>query len=123
MQQRGSDDGSRAQDTPGLEPVVRAQVKPGPGPADVQLKTPPDAAMPSALAMEWKAFDAPQAQRFVLYLQAGDRYEREDDLASAVRCYAQAVRTAAPEALQIEPNDSWLLVALKRDQIKQRKEN
>src|SRR5882724_4532058 len=55
----------------------------------------PPKGVPAALALEWKAFDAPAPQKTALYLQAGDRYVEDDrDLASAVRCYSQAVQTA-----------------------------
>jgi hypothetical protein len=83
----------------------------------------PPTAMPPAVALEWKAFDAPAAQKATLYLRAGDRYVEDGrDLASAVRCYGQAVQVATAEALEIDPDDNWLVMALKLDQIERRKE-
>lgn len=80
-------------------------------------------ALPSALALEWKAFDAPRPQRAALYQQAGDRYvEEEQDVASALRCYGQAVQTAQAGELQIDPDDNWLVMALKFDEIERRRE-
>ncbi len=76
---------------------------------------------PSAIALEWQAFDAPRPQRAALYQQAGDRYyEEERDLASAVRCYGQAVQ-AAP-TVEIDAKDNWLVMAMKLDEIERRKE-
>jgi hypothetical protein len=76
---------------------------------------------PAAVAMEWEAFDAPRSDQPALYLKAGDRYAEEDhDLSSAVRCYGQAVRTA--EKVEVDPNDNWLVMALKIDEIERRKE-
>jgi hypothetical protein len=73
-----------------------------------------------ALALEWRAFDAPPTKQAELYQQAGDRYEEERDLASAVRCYGQAVQ-AAP-SIEIDANDNWLVMALKLDEIERRRE-
>jgi hypothetical protein len=86
-------------------------------------KQAPEPALPRAVAMEWKAFDAPAAEKAALYVQAGDRYvEDSQDLASALRCYGQAVKTAPAEALTIDPDDNWLVMALKMDQIERRQE-
>jgi hypothetical protein len=74
-----------------------------------------------AVAMEWKAFDAPRAEQSSLYLTAGNRYvEDERDLGSAVRCYGQAIH-AAP-TVEVDANDNWLVMALKMDEIERRRE-
>jgi hypothetical protein len=80
-------------------------------------------AMPPAVALEWRAFDAPAPHKTALYLQAGDRYVEDGrDLASAVRCYGQAVQTAQAKDLEIDPDDNWLVMALKLDRIERLKE-
>jgi hypothetical protein len=101
------------------QPVaVPAPEKPKPAPAP-EAKAPP-----SAVALEWKAFDAPRPQKAALYLKAGDRYLADGhDIAAALRCYGQAFKTAPPEALEVTPDDNWLLIALKMDHAERRKEN
>jgi hypothetical protein len=90
------------------------------------VRTPPAAVepeTPTAVALEWQAFDAPRDQKSTLYRQAGDRYvEDADDLTSAVRCYGQAVRAASTEELAVAEQDNWLVRALKIDEIERRKE-
>ena len=84
---------------------------------------PPVAKRPmNALDLEWAAFDAPEdSDRVRLYFQAGDLYlERHKDYESALRCYAQAFHYCATRELEFNPNDNWLVMALKRDH---RKEN
>jgi hypothetical protein len=99
---------------------------PAPVPRDEEMhrgKQDPELGLPAAVAMEWKAFDAPAAEKAALYVQAGDRYvEDGQDLASALRCYGQAVKTAPVETLAIDPDDNWLVMALKMDQIERRQE-
>jgi hypothetical protein len=89
-------------------------------------KTPPARAEqgPSpAVVLEWKAFDAPRAERAALYFQAGDRYlEDGRDVASAMRCYNVAIDATPNTALEIQPDDNWLVTTLKLDQIERRKE-
>lgn len=107
----------------GVLPIVE---EPQPAPAPPLKEKPPPvvakAPLP-AVALEWKAFDAPGVQQSALYLQAGDRYvEDKHDLASALRCYVQSVQAAPVETLEIDPNDNWLVMALKMDQIERRKE-
>lgn len=76
-----------------------------------------------AVALEWQAFDAPREQKSTLYRQAGDRYVQDaDDLASAVRCYGQAIRAASAEDLEFDRDDNLLVMALKMDEIERRKE-
>jgi hypothetical protein len=109
-------------DTP-RERAQQTQV-PGPPKAQVVPKDEPPAPVkepPPAVALEWQAFDAPRAKQPALYLKAGDRYvEADRDLGSAVRCYGQAVH-AAP-TVEIDPNDNWLVLALKVDELERRKE-
>jgi hypothetical protein len=105
-------------------PAVAARAKPGPGPlvADVP-KSPPPAEPQSAIALEWRAFDAPRAERAALYFQAGDRYlEDSRDVASAMRCYTVAIDATPMESLEIQPDDNWLVTTLKLDHLERRKE-
>jgi hypothetical protein len=49
------------------------------------------------------------------YRLAGDRYlQTSGDMQSALRCYAQALRSGKQEDLVIAPEDNWLLMALKK---------
>jgi hypothetical protein len=74
----------------------------------------------TALALEWRAFEATE-HRAELYRQAGDRYlERERDPSSALRCYRQALNATPPENLAISPSDSWLLMTLKEARLKEK---
>jgi hypothetical protein len=76
---------------------------------------------PSALALEWAAFDHPGEQA-VLYRQAGDRYlDEENDPEGALRCYRRALDTGSGEDLTISPQDSWLLMALKEARQKEKR--
>jgi hypothetical protein len=76
--------------------------------------------LPPALAKEWQAFDAPEPQKAALFMEAGDRYvEDHQDLASALRCYRQALDAADEPMLRINPNDNWLVTALKIDRRKE----
>jgi hypothetical protein len=105
-------------------PTVVATAKPGPGPiADSAQKSPPPAEPLSAVALEWKAFDAPRPERATLYFQAGDRYLADArDVASAMRCYTVALDATPMESLEIQPDDNWLVTTLKLDHIERRKE-
>ena len=92
--------------------VVEKQPAPPPAPA-APAPHPADAAPESAVALEWKAFDADKP-RPDLYRQAGDRYLREDaDPASAVRCYGQSLNGASQKDLAISPDDDYLLMLVK----------
>jgi hypothetical protein len=76
--------------------------------------------MPPALAKEWQAFDTRGPERVQLLLEAGDRYIADHhDLASAVRCYRQALDAAPDHVLEINPNDNWLVMAMKLDRQKE----
>jgi hypothetical protein len=73
-----------------------------------------------ALAKEWQAFDAPPAQRVPLLFEAGDRYVADDqDFASALRCYRQALDLGGEDTLEVRPTDNWLVMALKIDRQKE----
>jgi hypothetical protein len=90
-----------------------------PTPAPV-APAPPTAKPASAVAMEWKAFDADQ-HRPELYRKAGDRYLREDaDPASALRCYGQSLNGASDKDLAISPNDDYLLMLVKNARQKEK---
>jgi hypothetical protein len=68
---------------------------------------------PSALAEEWRAFDAADG-RADRYRRAGDRYLKEDgDPESALRCYAAALDHAPADALDVSAEDGWLLLLVK----------
>jgi hypothetical protein len=113
-------------------PHVQQHKQPVPEKPQAQPIAPPDEKAPApavdksaplAVALEWKAFDAPGAKRSELYLKAGDRYiEDQRDLASAVRCYSQAVQMAHAKDLEIDPDDNWLVMVLKLDRIERQKE-
>jgi len=72
--------------------------------------------------LEWNAFDASDDQERVrLYFQAGDLYlDRHNDIQAALRCYHQAIHYCDARALEFDPNDHWLVMALKRDQRKEK---
>jgi hypothetical protein len=102
----------------GDRPVSRGDEKRPATQADL-----PPKGVPPAVALEWKAFDAPPPHKTALYLEAGNRYVEDDrDIASAVRCYGQAVQTAQAKDLEIDPDDNWLVMALKLDRIERSKE-
>ena len=46
--------------------------------------------------------------------------ERFDDMQSALRCYRQAIHYCDARDLEINPKDNWLVMALKRDQRKEK---
>ncbi len=106
--------------------VVRVQAPPAaaPAPASQSQPTPPTPAPPaapaSAVALEWKAFDADKP-RPDLYRQAGDRYLQEDaDPASALRCYGQSLNGASDKDLAISPDDDYLLMVVKEARLKEK---
>jgi hypothetical protein len=113
---------------PDEQPVAQKQSPPAPPPApspapSPRAPPPEQQTRPTAVALEWQAFDAPREQKAALYRQAGDRYvEDADDVPSAVRCYGQAVRNASNQELAFNRDDNWLVMALKFDEIERRKE-
>jgi hypothetical protein len=75
---------------------------------------------PPALALEWQAAESLELQP-ATYREAGDRYLRdENDLASAVRCYANALDSTSENDLAVRADDSWLLMALKQARRKEK---
>ncbi len=88
-----------------------------PAPPPILVKAPPH-----PRDLEWSAFDAEDdPARVSLYFQAGDMYlERFDDMQSALRCYRQAIHYCDARDLEINPKDNWLVMALKRDQRKEK---
>jgi len=64
-------------------------------------------------ALEWRAIDHPE-QAGTAYRAAGDRYLAENaDPGAAARCYGSALSAGPAEDLTIDPNDSWLMMAIK----------
>ncbi|HVS39049.1 MAG TPA: hypothetical protein VMS17_26050 [Gemmataceae bacterium] len=99
--------------------LVEVQKAPTPAPApQPQPQSAPTAGPTSAVALEWKAFDADKP-RPDLYRQAGDQYLRDDDPASAVRCYGQALKDASDKDLEISPDDDYLLMMVKEARLKE----
>jgi hypothetical protein len=99
-------------------------VKSPPAPAAASVPPPappppPDAAPTSAVALEWKAFDADKP-RPDLYRQAADQYRRADDPASALRCYGQSLNGASDKDLAISPDDDYLLMIVKEARQKEK---
>jgi hypothetical protein len=98
------------QKAPTPEPTVPAPVKPAV----------PNAKPVSAVALEWKAFDADQ-HRTEMYRKAGDRYINQDaDPASALRCYGQSLNGSSDKDLAISPNDDYLLMLVKNARQKEK---
>jgi hypothetical protein len=90
-----------------------------PQPAPVKPAV-PDAKPASAVALEWKAFDADQ-HRPEMYRKAGDRYMNQDaDPASALRCYGQSLNGSSDADLAISPNDDYLLMLVKNARQKEK---
>jgi len=73
----------------------------------VEAKTPL-----TALDLEWKALEQP-AGRVANLLKAGAMYESQDDHASALRCYTQALKEGGAKVLESSDDDRWLLTTLK----------
>jgi hypothetical protein len=105
-----------------IEQVVVVQKEPTPAPLVPALVKPavPDAKPASAVALEWKAFDADQ-HRPEMYRKAGDRYMNQDaDPASALRCYGQSLNGSSDADLAISPNDDYLLMLVKNARQKEK---
>jgi len=89
-------------------PTAEVAVAPAPQP-----ETP---APPTAVALEWQAFDSAAPAQAALYLTAGNRYfEEMQDYESALRCYRQALAAGDARLLEVRPEDNWLVAALKLD--------
>jgi hypothetical protein len=102
-----------------VEVVKVVEPQPPPAPAPEAPPPPPPAAGPaSAVALEWQAFDD---ERRDLYRQAGDEYlHQDDDPASALRCYGQALNGASDKDLAISPDDDYLLMLVKEARQKEK---
>lgn len=98
-------------------PHKEAPIPPMPPREEVLVKAPP-----SPCELENRAFDAAEdTTRVQLYFQAGDIYlTKFEDVRSAMRCYQQAILYCDANHLEINPNDNWLVMALKRDQRKEK---
>jgi hypothetical protein len=95
---------------------------PKPQPPPEEPKPPAALVQENPVELEWTAFDAADDQRRVsLYFQAGNIYlEKQDDYESALRCYSQALHYCQAPQLEFNPNDNWLVMALKRDHRKEK---
>jgi hypothetical protein len=101
----------------GIDEKAEAVSVAAPGPLPVDQD--PDV---SARVLERLA-SASQEQRGVLYRAAGDRYLTVDgDLTSALRCYRLSLGELPEQALAISADDSWLLLALKKARLEERKD-
>lgn len=100
-------------------PQARRQAPP---PAPTTQETPPaPPALKEALALEWQAFESAPDERSARYLEAGNEYIAQgDDYEAALRCYRQALDTGGAAALAIDPDDNWLVMAIKLDRQKER---
>ncbi len=96
----------------------QAPPSPSPTPPTPAPDTPPSAPA-SAVALEWKAFDADKP-RPDLYRQAGDQYVHGDDPASALRCYGRSLDEASDKDLAISPDDDYLLMMVKEARLKEK---
>jgi hypothetical protein len=103
---------------------------PAPSPAPVakttdRVQQPRDVSPPTdgperpALAKEWEAVESGRAG---LFREAGDLYlDQEGDLASAVRCYRNALNAGTEGDLAISSQDNWLLMAIKDARQKEKR--
>jgi hypothetical protein len=74
----------------------------------------------SPLAIEWQAIDN-SGTRAELFRQAGDGYLTEfGDVESALRCYRNALAFGSAADAAIRPDDSWLMISLKRAKYKEK---
>jgi hypothetical protein len=79
--------------------------------------TPPSP--PTALALEWEAFDRPE-QQADLYRKAADAYQQERDPLSATRCYGRALDGDPAQTQTSAVGDDWLLIAIKNARKKEK---
>jgi len=94
-----------------------------PEPAAPQLEVarsaePPEPPVTPA-GLERRALERP-AQAGELYRRAADRYLDEGDAGNAVRCYGNALEEAGAAGLEVSPDDSWLLIAIKHARKKEK---
>jgi hypothetical protein len=103
--------------------VPRAPAAAGSAPVTVAVKkdematTKPEP--PSALDIELQA-RAQSEQRVAKLRQAAGLYLAQQDVASALRCYTQALNNTDPQALDFSPDDTWLEMALKNARRKEK---
>lgn len=69
------------------------------------------------VALEWRALDQPD-EAAVLYREAADRYLEVGDASNAMRCYGNAI--GETRSLEVNTDDSWLLIAIKHARKKER---
>jgi hypothetical protein len=88
------------------------EVKPDPEPPPVIADAPV-----TPFDLENMAFDTESdRQRVVWYFQAGNMYfEQNQDVESALRCYHQALAYCDARDLEIDVNDNYLVMGLKRE--------
>jgi hypothetical protein len=95
-------------------PLVRERA----GPPEPTVEPAPSPAAPAPLGpdeIRRRVPDAPPAERARLLRLAGDLYlQRRGDPAAALECYRQVLELSSLPASQLEPEDSWLLTALKQ---------
>lgn len=112
------------QDAVIAEPAVEAAVATPPSPSiDVPTPVPALVAEKSPTTLEYLAARSRSTDRAKLYRRAGDRYLELDpnDIESALRCYSEMFRATGYDPMEpVQPNDNWLLVALKEDKRKER---
>jgi hypothetical protein len=98
-------------------------VSPVPGPIAVEPSPPDTLAVDApAAAIERFGETSSPGQRAGLYRRAGDRYLLDEaDPQDALRCYTQALDDGSEADLQVSAEDSWLLMALKIDRNKEKK--
>ncbi len=83
--------------------------------------TPPAGSYLTAEQLELQAEQADRSAAAELYRRAGDLYLTDrNDSAQAARCYRLYLLRATPNDLAVTPDDSWLLIALKLDQRKEK---
>jgi hypothetical protein len=71
--------------------------------------------------LEWQALDHPE-EAAALYRRAGDDYLRRGAHADALRCYGNALDEGRHGDLEVNSDDSWLLIALKQARKKEMNE-
>ena len=63
--------------------------------------------------------EANPAERSAQLRIAGDLYlEQRKDFTAALRCYTASLDAGGPAALELQPNDTWLVKAIKKDRRK-----
>jgi hypothetical protein len=92
---------------------LRSASPPQPETPSLECAPPSDALLPGVMALEDRALQFPD-RRGDLYREAGQRYLQEHhDVQSALRCYGQALDSGTDKDLTVNPEDDWLLIALK----------